>query len=71
MFMMLIFAATRATGGCLSPQDLKENLPPMDPFGKRCIIVVIIISNLGGGTYLTEINFIKFFRQFHMVIYVG
>ena len=24
-----------------------------------------------GGTYLTEINFLKFFRQFHMVIYVG
>ena len=24
-----------------------------------------------GGTYLTKINFLKFFRQFHMVIYVG
>ena len=30
-----------------------------------------LIPVIGGGTYLTEINFLKFFRQFHMVIYVG
>ena len=38
---------------------------------KGCKRMICCCTVSRGGTYLTKINFLKFCRQFHMVIYVS